>query len=199
MVVRESCPTALFWPKEDLQLQPSTQCKYLVKEVRNQSGKYCIQKFRKKISLSESSLSFQHTHLSRVAPILEQPPWRTAKQIYCVGEGREAWESQVLLCGHAGRYHGLGINSCPLHRSLWHALPGLPWHRPGPNQALSYPPCCRCLWVSLLNTSRRCLSQKHVYTLSIFRAFKHFIRSEIPTTASGDSQKVQSLVGKRDI
>lgn len=112
MVVRESCPTALFWPKEDLHLQPSTQCKYLVKGVRNRSGKYCIQKFRKKISLSESSLSFQHTHLSRVAPILEQPPWRTVKQIYCVGEGREAWESQVLLWGHAGHYHRLGINSC---------------------------------------------------------------------------------------
>lgn len=55
----------------------------------------------------------------------------------------------------------------PLHRALCHAPPGLPWHRPGPNEALAYPPRCRCLRVFLLNTSKRCLSQKRVYMFSI--------------------------------
>lgn len=89
------------------------------------------------------------------------------KQIYCVGEGRKAWESQVPHWGHAGGYPRLRINPCPLHRALCHALPDLSWHRPGPNQALAYPPHCRYLRVFLLNTSKRCLSQKCVYTFSI--------------------------------
>lgn len=170
MVVRESysqlphCPVLTQW-------RPSVATQHSVQMFSEGSEKSEWQilhsEIQKKNRLSESSLSFQHTHLSRVAPILEQPPWRAVKQICCVGERREAWESQVPHWGHAGSYHRLRVNPCPLHRALCHALPGLPWHRPGPNQALAYPPHCRYLWVLLLNTSKRCLSQKRVYTFSI--------------------------------
>lgn len=105
---------------------------------------------------------------------------------------------QVPQWGRAGGYHRLRINPCPLHRALCHALPGLPWHRPGLNQALAYPSCCRCLWVFLLNTSKRCLSQRRVYTFSILWLSNISLDLKFPPQQAVILRRY-SLVGRRGI
>ena len=87
--------------------------------MRNKSGEYCIQKENQLVwVISELSIC---TSLSRIARIPEQAPWRMvcleAKCIYCVGEGRGAWESRVPLWGHTWGYHRLRISPSPLVQS----------------------------------------------------------------------------------
>lgn len=201
MVVRESysqlphCPVPTQW-RPSVATQHSTQI------------------FSEESEKSVANTAFRN---SERKPACLSHPWafNTQSEQGCSYSGAATTENSKanLVCGWSERGMGkpspsvglcrglslAGINPCPVHRALCHSLPGLLWHTPGPNQALAYPPRCRCLQVVLLNTSKRCLSQKHVYIFSIFWAFKHFIRSEIPTTASGDPQKIQSLAGKRGI
>lgn len=80
--------------------------------MRNKSGEYCIQKENQLVWVIPELST--HTSLSRITRILKQPPWRIecleAKCIYCVGEGTEAWESQVPCWGHTWGYHRLRIS-----------------------------------------------------------------------------------------
>lgn len=93
-------------PVKSFSCNPSSQCKYLVKEVRNQSGKYCIQKFRKKKTNQNPTLVWVIPELST----------HTSEQsCSCSGAGTIEKSKANLLCGW--RERGMGepspsVGSC---------------------------------------------------------------------------------------
>lgn len=151
--------------------------------MRNKNGEYWVQEENQ---LVWSSLSFHHTHPWTGTFISQSSHSQRMMRFVpkSVGEGRAAWESHVPLWGHASAYHRLRRSPLSFAETPVPCTTLFPLTKTRTESVICLSSMLQMFTGILTNTSTRHLSQETVYTFFNFWAFKHSIKSEIPTTSS---------------